>query len=616
MSYISYGRSKCNATVHPGRPYLEFETQRCYDACPIGKYHNSTNTCLLCTKCTAILSCSLCYQNGCPAAATTYFKTSATPYSCVSCSTGILHCQTCAASSSGVMCTLCDAGYVVSSGGCSPCSTESYYNATSLSCPACNSTLPGCERCSANAANCVLCYANTLTEVVGGACQPCNPSSYYEPSARRCYSCTSAVANCLTCSYGSSVQCSSCDPSTSTYLNSNACVACSQTQYYNATSLSCPACNSTLPGCERCSASTDCTQCDPALNVTLVDRQCLNNSDLVQCVMSVYDESTGSCEAISALQGFTDVVAFTASLPIISLFPQVFFQLIQQFNMLSYYCYHKRNYSRVIEVYLEAMNSIADSRFIPAPLEGVYATLDMSYRDDILSNDLGRSPPKFASLDGDVYFLKTTQDLWVSSLPISLVCFVLFALLHALISRHCRSRFLKRYQYAGMVALDVFGCNVDYYSFKCFSQLHQTVPLGRQYYCNLASCFLFLLLLVLYSASYMGVFRFLYEKVDGDYLAQELFAEVSPGVFACFNVAQLFIGFSHAFLVDYPVVQSVLLFATYTFRVAVCALIVGRAKSKVELTFRALGYLVMVVLQGFFLAELFLLGRGLYTHGA
>lgn len=94
--------------------------------------------------------------------------------------------------------------------------------------------------------------------------------------------------------------------------------------------------------------------------------------------------------------------------------------------------------------------------------------IDFSYTDNILPNDLGKSPPKFKELDTDIYFLKNMQDFFVGTLLFAFIVFAIMALINYLTNKCFKHKILKRYNYFGMFFVSVLASNVQYISFRCF----------------------------------------------------------------------------------------------------------------------------------------------------
>ena len=126
-------------------------------------------------------------------------------------------------------------------------------------------------------------------------------SAGHYPNSNTCSVCSSAIANCQTCSLiGGSAVCLSCFD-----------------YFYLSNSGSCSQCSSALSGCLTCSSSTTCTHCDTGHVLTssntcsAVSTCTVNNCDL--CVTgqsttcsvcaSGYSLSGGSCTQVTCSNG-------------------------------------------------------------------------------------------------------------------------------------------------------------------------------------------------------------------------------------------------------------------------------------------------------------------------
>lgn len=416
--------------------------------------------------------------------------------------------------------------------------------------------------------------------VSGGVCVGCNSDQYYDGTDTSCHLCDASIAGCTSCQINASsiLQCFSCDASLQLELSSNLCNSCNSSAYFDSGDGSCHSCSSY---CVSCTSAADCFECE-STNVTstkLQDGVCVvcnpdaanTNSGLpycgsyvpIQCVMSIYNPDTGQCDPVQVSETVMNSFTMIASIPTVSMFTQTFVSLVGLFDDLSYYTYHGRNYSDVVEVFFTEMTNFTMSRFIPFQLDSVYDQILVNYSAAILCEDLDRTPPEFRENDGDVYFLDNTEQIWTFSLPLSVVLFALFYGVHLLVNKCVKTNLFKSYNYFLMILVDQVGSNVQYFSFRAFSQFYQLVPLGPTYYANVAICYSVLFVVLLYSVASPLLFAAVYSRASFEYILFDLFGQSWVVLFAVSNLLKMFTGFVHAYFYYAPMVQTALLTVSY-----------------------------------------------------
>lgn len=163
-----------------------------------------------------------------------------------------------------------------------------------------------------------------------------------------------------------------------------------------------------------------------------------------------------------------------------------------------------------------------------------------------------------------MYFLKNTESIWTFSLPVSLIFFFLFFCVHWSINKFVKNNFFKNYKYFGMIMVDQVGSNIQYFTFRVFSQLSQLVVFGPMYYINLSISYFVLLVVLIYSVSSSVVFTNVYTSTRFNYILSDLFGQSWVVWFNVSNIIKMFTGFVHAYFYHSPLVQTILLTFAYT----------------------------------------------------
>ena len=202
--------------------------------------------------------------------------------------------------------------------------------------------------------------------------------------------------------------------------------------------------------------------------------------------------------------------------------------------------------------------------------------------------------------------------MWLNTLPLSLLIFGLMSLLYWVTNKFFPNNFLRKYDYMGMVIVDLMGCNVQFLSFNCFEQMYQQVPIGKYYYLNLIFCYMVLSMVITFCLFSPYLFRTVYPQVQSKYMMEELFGETRMTWFMISNLLKMFTGFVHAFFFYEPMVQSMLLGVTYVAKVALFSQTINYGVQKFEYSFSLVGYSLFAVLQLLFCVEVVLLQDGEY----
>ena len=301
--------------------------------CPTG-----CNSCTSATACTACSTGKYLYNGTCVSTCST--GTYASSGICNACSTAIANCSSC---SSATSCTACSAGKYLYNGSCvSTCPAGTYiyngscvsfcptgyygYNGTCVSscptgyygyngncvnpCPTgyyganglCNACPASCSICS-SATYCTACSIYAYYYLYNGSCVRSCPIGYYASSSNwKCIACSTAIANCSSCSSGSF--CTGCstgyyvyrgscvNPCPTNYYawNGSSCISPCYTGYYGANGV-CNSCSTAIANCSSCSSATNCTTCSTGYYA-------YNSSCVASCPTGYYG-ANGVCNSCS-----------------------------------------------------------------------------------------------------------------------------------------------------------------------------------------------------------------------------------------------------------------------------------------------------------------------------
>lgn len=192
-----------------------------------------------------------------------------------------------------------------------------------------------------------------------------------------------------------------------------------------------------------------------------------------------------------------------ASTPNLGLFLQMasFFRITDDFT---YYAYNKPQYStRFMELSRFYWNITKEKRVF-FPFRPVRALLRNYYKEYLPGNEDSKTPPTYQFLGDDAYFIRQTDDFWIFSTTLTVIVFIFFRHLRRFILRFewmplWIARLLRKFKWFGFLAVGIAGENVQYLSFRCFSQLFQTET-GHRNVLNLLLAFTVLFLVTFYAA--------------------------------------------------------------------------------------------------------------------
>lgn len=201
----------------------------------------------------------------------------------------------------------------------------------------------------------------------------------------------------------------------------------------------------------------------------------------------------------------------------------------------------------------------------------------------------------------------TTESLWLGTLSSTILTFIIMSFIHLLVNKYTKNYLLKNYSYLGMVFVSIIGSNIQYLSFRCFSQLYQMVPVGIGYNLNLVFCYIVLLLIIIYSVTGVVLFKTVYNKANFEYILEDLFGQEWLSWFVISNLSKMLTGFIHAYFYYNSFVQTLLLTIVYIVKTGVYSSSIINVQGRFEYTFELISYYLFSILQIIFLTELFLM---------
>lgn len=143
-------------------------------------------------------------------------------------------------------------------------------------------------------------------------------------------------------------------------------------------------------------------------------------------------------------------------------------------------------------------------------------------------------------------------------------------LLHFITNKLVNTNLFEPYRSCGMLIISICGLNIQYFSFRAFSQLFQTVPINLNYSYNLVLTYFLLLIIIIYSLNCTLIFKFIYSDnykniFRGTFESENIFC------FATFNTLKLLTGFIHAYFYYNSFLQSIFLMIAYSLKLGVYA---------------------------------------------
>jgi hypothetical protein len=138
-------------------------------------------------------------------------------------------------------------------------------------------------------------------------------------------------------------------------------------------------------------------------------------------------------------------------------------------------------------------------------LNPIYEKFNFTYKPNLTPDPTFLVPNSYVELSEDANLLRQTEDFWISSLPFTIITFIIIYFLHALLSKFEVTKkiavFIKRFSWFGSIFTSILGNNLQYLSFRCFSQLYQPLPLGLNQTITIITAHVTLFLVIFFASS-------------------------------------------------------------------------------------------------------------------
>ena len=199
---------------------------------------------------------------------------------CYACPT--YDCYYCASSGLCTQCSATDNRYLSNTSRCLP--NSGYYDdgsnslapACNANCLTCTTSATYCTTCAAGkyltgTNTCAACITNCAACTAATSCTTCNTGYTYTAANNSCWLNCSTISHCSTCTYTTSLACSTC--ANGYYLSTNTCPAC-------------------ITNCLSCSSGSSCTTCTSGYTYTAANNSCwLDCSPISHCFTCSYTTS-------------------------------------------------------------------------------------------------------------------------------------------------------------------------------------------------------------------------------------------------------------------------------------------------------------------------------------
>lgn len=248
-----------------------------------------------------------------------------------------------------------------------------------------------------------------------------------------------------------------------------------------------------------------------------------------------------------------NILLTSVSIPNLSLLLRMV-SLLRIIDDLAYYTYHLSYYDQRFSIVSELCWNLTNTKWMIPELRPVYDKFNISYNDLLPVPHIIHTPMKFIELDGSSHFLIQTQEYWLSTVPISILSFGGFYLVFKLlVSFEFTNRFshsLIKFKWPVFLLVNLIGENVQYLSFRCFSQTYQVSAGNRLEILNLFCCYVALFVVVFYASSWFVLFGTLPKQ------AKEVVCEGfrcslrTAAHFSALSSIRVFTGFMHSKFAD------------------------------------------------------------------
>jgi hypothetical protein len=183
------------------------------------------------------------------------------------------------------------------------------------------------------------------------------------------------------------------------------------------------------------------------------------------------------------------------------------FRFIDDF---SYYPYHRVKYDTGITAFTSLSWNLTNAKWNIPCLDSLYKAFDISYADNLPESPTEKTPVTYLVLNENAMFLEMTEDFWLRSLMIVAATFAMLHLVFRGLNSCNRTRgaanFIRKFSLWSFLLVSLMGENVQYFSFRCFSQVYELGVREKGLLVNLLVNYMVLFLVILYA---VGSFYFL-----------------------------------------------------------------------------------------------------------
>lgn len=164
---------------------------------------------------------------------------------------------------------------------------------------------------------------------------------------------------------------------------------------------------------------------------------------------------------------------------------------------------------------------------------------------------------------------------------------------------------LVRFSWFGFIIVSIIGDNIQYLSFRCFSQLYQLLPLGKTQFATILTAYVTLFLVVFYSASAYIMLPIIIEKNSKLFFEGFRKGLKMQKYFICTCLLKICMGYVHSVLCSDGLAQIMCLLLIQVFQLVLLIDCHSAYLSKCLLTFHIIESIFRTILHLLLLIELY-----------
>jgi hypothetical protein len=195
--------------------------------------------------------------------------------------------------------------------------------------------------------------------------------------------------------------------------------------------------------------------------------------------------------------------------------------------------------------------NITNFKWLPQPLQPIYNQYVGGFVQAFFPSDSVQTLQKWLDVNETTNFMQTTVDFWCSMVPLTVVSFFTIHIVLHFMKNNWFKRFLIRFTVKATVLVSIFGDNVQYLSFRCFSQLYDiSINPQAKIFSTLNLTMSYIVLIC--TLAFVCVFYVLLKYIENKqaYVFAEGFKRCNRGYFylAQMNAMRFLLGALHAIL--------------------------------------------------------------------